>query len=64
MWKNYFDYTATVAGVPNFHTDIAGNESSITMNGYDSTDSWNDINVIAATGTFSTAIYGAGGVAP
>jgi hypothetical protein len=50
--------------VPNFHTDIAGNESSITMNGYDSTDSWNDINVIAATGTFSTAIYGAGGVAP
>ena len=62
MWKNYFDYTATVAGVPNFNTDIVGNESSITLYGYDTSDSWNDINVIAASGTYSTAIYGAGGV--
>ena len=62
MWKNYFDYTATVAGVPNFNTDIVGNETSITVYGYDTSDSWNDINVIAAKGTYSTAIYGAGGV--
>jgi hypothetical protein len=64
MWKNYFDYTATNAGVPNFNTAIAGNESSITLYGYDTSDSWDDINVIAATGTYSTAIYGAGGVIP
>jgi hypothetical protein len=62
LWKNYFDYTATVAGVPNFNTSIAGNESSITLYGYDTSDNWNDINVIAATGTYSTSIYGAGGV--
>jgi hypothetical protein len=64
MWKNYFDYTATIAGVPNFNTVIVGDETSITLNGYDTSDSWNDINVIAATGTYSTAIYGAGGVIP
>jgi hypothetical protein len=62
MWKNYFDYTATIAGVPNFNTAIVGNETSITLNGYDTSDSWNDINVIAATGTYSTTIYGAGGI--
>jgi hypothetical protein len=62
IWKNYFDYTATVAGLPNFNTDIVGNESSITLYGYDTSDSWNDINVIAARGAYSTAIYGAGGV--
>ena len=39
MWKNYFDYTATVAGVPNFTTGIAGNESYITIYGYDLSDS-------------------------
>ena len=64
MWKNYFDYTATAAGVPNFNTALVGNESSITLYGYDTSDSWDDINVIAATGTYSTAIYGAGGVIP
>jgi hypothetical protein len=62
MWKNYFDYTAGVAGVPHFTTGIAGNESYITINGYDVSDTWNDINVIAARGTFTTTIHGAGGV--
>ena len=64
MWKNYFDYTATVAGVPNFTTGSAGNESYITIYGYDLSDSWNDINVIAARGTYTTTIHGAGGVMP
>ncbi|HWS21034.1 MAG TPA: hypothetical protein VN227_00150 [Methanoregula sp.] len=62
MWKNYFDYTATVAGVPHFTTGIAGNESYITIHGYDVSDTWNDINVIAARGTFTTTIHGVGGV--
>ena len=62
MWKNYFDYTATVAGVPHFTTGIAGNESYITINGYDVSDTWNDINVIASRGTFTTTIHGVGGV--
>ena len=44
MWKNYFDYTATVAGVPHFTTGITGNESYITLHGYDLSDTLYDIN--------------------
>jgi hypothetical protein len=62
MWKNYFDYTATVAGVPHFTTGITGNESYITLYGYDLSDTWYDINVIASRGTYTTTIHGAGGV--
>jgi hypothetical protein len=62
MWKNYFDYTAGVAGVPNFNTGITGNGSYITIYGYDLSDTWNDINVIATKGTYSTTIHGAGGI--
>ncbi|MCU0631329.1 MAG: hypothetical protein MUF37_09290 [Methanoregulaceae archaeon] len=60
MWKNYFEYTASVAGVPNYSTKTEGNETSVTIQGFDTADSWNDINVIAATGTFSTTIHGSG----
>jgi hypothetical protein len=60
MWKNYFDYTASVAGVPNYSTKTEGNETSVTIQGFDTADGWNDINVIATTGTFSTSIHGSG----
>ncbi len=60
MWKNYFDYTASVAGVPNYSTKTEGNETSVTIQGFDTADRWNDINVIAATGKFSTTIHGSG----
>jgi hypothetical protein len=62
MWKNFFDYTAGVAGVPNYNTGFLKNESYIVINGYDTTNTWYDINVIASNATFSTTIYGAGGV--
>jgi hypothetical protein len=64
MWKNYFEYTASAAGMPSssYATGILNNESFILINGYDPTDSWNDINVIAANATFSPSIYGTSGV--
>ena len=34
----------------------------IIINGYDTSDSWNDINVIATRGIYTTTIHGAGGV--
>jgi hypothetical protein len=63
MWKNYFDYTAGAAGMPpaSFTTGILKNESFILIQGYDSTDAWNDITLIATNATYSTSIYGASG---
>jgi hypothetical protein len=64
MWKNYFDYTAGAAGMPSssYATGYLNNESFILINGYDTTDTWNDINVIASNATYSPSIYGASGV--
>jgi hypothetical protein len=64
LWKNYFEYTAGAAGLPpgSYTTGILNNESFILIDGYDTTDSWNDITVIASNATFSTSIYGASGV--
>jgi len=64
MWKNYFDYTAGAAGMPpaSYATGFLNNESYILINGYDATDTWDDINVIATNATYSTSIFGASGV--
>jgi hypothetical protein len=64
MWKNYFDYTAGAAGMPpaSYSTGFLNNESYILINGYDATDSWDDISVIATNATYSTSIFGASGV--
>jgi hypothetical protein len=64
MWKNYFDYTAGAAGMPpsSYSTGFLRNESYIFINGYDTTDSWDDISVIATNATYSTSIFGASGV--
>jgi len=61
MWKNYFNYTATVAGVPNFKVDQSGTQAYILINGYDTTNSRYDINVIASQAVYSTSIHGIGG---
>jgi len=63
MWSNYFNYTATVAGVPNFVVGLAGTESYIRIDGYDSSPTGNyDINVIASNATYSTSVHGIGGI--
>jgi len=64
MWKNYFDYTATVAGIPDTETGITGTESFIRI-GY--TDyvlnpaKEYDINVVASNATYKALLYGVGG---
>jgi hypothetical protein len=63
MWSNYFNYTAFVAGVPNFVVGQAGTESYIRINGYDTSETGRyDINVIASNATYSTSVHGIGGI--
>ncbi|HII98389.1 MAG TPA: hypothetical protein HA272_03805 [Methanoregula sp.] len=63
MWTNYFNYTAIVAGVPNYVVKEEGTESYILINGYDtSTTGRYDINVIASNATYSTSVHGIGGI--
>lgn len=65
MWKNYFNYTATVANIPNFRVDQSGNQAYIRINGYCDDDVTTncpfDINVVASQATYSTSIHGIGG---
>jgi hypothetical protein len=62
MWTNYFNYTATAANIPNVATGNTTTESYIIINGYDTTNSWPDINVIASNATYSTSVRGIGGL--
>jgi len=64
MWKNYFDYTATVAGIPHTETGIAGTESYITIGYADylaNPSKDYDINVVASNATYTALLYGVGG---
>jgi hypothetical protein len=63
MWGNYFNYSATVAGVPNYVIGQAGTESYIRIDGYDSSPTGNYvINVIASNASYATTIHGVGGI--
>lgn len=63
MWSNYFNYTAIVAGIPNYVVKESGTESYIWIDGYDtSTTGRYDINVIASNATYSTSVHGIGGI--
>lgn len=63
MWKNYFDYTAKVAGLPDeTETGIDGTESYIVIHGTDAADTGDyDINVVATNATYTALLYGVGG---
>jgi len=63
MWKNYFDYTATVAGLPEeTETGISGTESYITIHGSDAADNGDyDVKVVATNATYTALLYGVGG---
>jgi hypothetical protein len=68
MWKNYFDYTAKVALIPqsDYEAGITGTTSYITLWGYDNpsnpaSDDY-DINVIASNATYLTTVHGMGGI--
>lgn len=60
MWKNYFNYTAVAAGLPNTQTGITTTESYIDIYGYDKEGDTFDINVIAKNATYSAMVYGTG----
>ncbi len=65
MWKNYFDYTAKVAGIPSsdYDANILGTTGYITLYGYDhSLNGDYDINVIASNATYMTTVHGVGGI--
>ena len=65
MWKNYFDYTAKVAGIPqsDYDANILGTTSYITLYGYDHSLTGDyDINVIASNATYMTTVHGVGGI--
>ena len=64
MWKNYFNYTAMAAGIPNTVSGNTTTESYIIIDGINperSSGPDNDINVIASQATFSTIVQGIGG---
>jgi hypothetical protein len=62
MWKNYFGYTATIAGIPHYTQGTLGTETYIIINGYDESDTLYDINVIASNATYATTVHGVGGI--
>jgi hypothetical protein len=64
MWKNYFDYTAWVAGIPgpDYTVGETGTESYILMRGNATSDSIYDINVIASNATYLATVHGIGGI--
>jgi len=63
MWKNYFDYTSRVAGLPDeTETGVSGTESYILIHGTDAADTGDyDINVVATNATYTALLYGVGG---
>jgi hypothetical protein len=62
MWKNFFNYTAMVAGIPQYTVGTTGTESYIRIEGYDTAQPGTyDINVIASNATYSTTVHGIGG---
>ena len=63
MWKNYFDYTAKVAGLPEeTETGISGTESYIVIHGTDAADTGDyDIKAVATNATYTALLYGVGG---
>jgi len=64
MWKNYFNYTAMAAGIPNTVTGNTTTESYIIIDGASTGRTPgpdNDINVIASMATFSPILHGIGG---
>lgn len=63
MWKNYFDYTSRVAGLPDeTETGISGTESYIVIHGTDAADTGDyDIKVVATNATYTALLYGVGG---
>jgi len=63
MWKNYFDYTSRVAGLPDeTETGISGTESYIVVHGTDAADTGDyDIKVVATNATYTALLYGVGG---
>ncbi len=62
MWKNYFNYTARNANLPNTFTGNTTTESYIFINGSDtSLTGVFDINVIASDAPYSATVYGVGG---
>jgi len=68
MWKDYFDYTAKVAGIPqsDYEAGSIGTPSNISyikLYGYDHTTTGDyDINVIASNATYMTTVHGVGGI--
>jgi hypothetical protein len=65
MWKDYFDYTAKVAGIPqaDYDAGIFGTTSYITLYGYDHSSTGEyDINVHASNATYMTTVHGVGGI--
>lgn len=62
MWKNYFDYTAKVAGIPGTETGVSGTESYIVIHGSDIADTGDyDIKAVATNATYTALVYGVGG---
>lgn len=63
MWKNYFDYTAKVAGLPTgTETGVSGAESYIIVHGSDAADTGDyDIKAVATNATYTALLYGVGG---
>ena len=64
MWMNYFNYTAMVAGIPKsyYTVDKSGNVSYIDIQGYDPSSVDFDINVAASMATYTSTVYGVGGI--
>jgi hypothetical protein len=64
MWMNYFNYTAMVAGIPTsyYTVDKSGNVSYIDIQGYDPSSVDFDINVAASKATYTSTVYGVGGI--
>ena len=64
MWKNYFEYSAMAAGIPNTVTGSTTTESYIIIDGASTNRTPGipyDINVIASNATFSPILHGIGG---
>jgi hypothetical protein len=65
MWRDYFDYTAKVAGIPpaDYDASILGTRSYITLYGYDHSATGDyDINVVMSNATYMTTVHGVGGI--
>ncbi len=64
MWRNYFEYSAMSAGIPNTVSGNTTTESYIIIDGSSTDKSLGlpyDINVIASNATFSPIVHGIGG---